>query len=96
MIKFAHRTNGSGVEYRWHEMTFLSLWTPQNSQMLCIATPREFNEHLLHTLAYLLPDIDRADPYSLHIPLMEVLLTLYDQSVWSIRDIVRDVEKVRT
>lgn len=84
------------VEYKWHEMTFLSLWTPQHTQILCIATPREFNEQLLHTLVYLSSDMDPADPYSLHVPLVEVLLTLYDQSVWSIRDLVREVEKVRT
>ena len=77
-------------------MTFLSLWTPQHTRILCIATPREFKEQLQHTLANLSSDMDSVDPYSLHIPLVEVLLTLYDQSVWSIRDLVRDVEKVRT
>jgi hypothetical protein len=94
LIKFAHH-NGNGVEYKWHEMTFFSLWTPQYSQILCFSVPREFNERLLHTLAHLSFDMNPADPYSLYIPLVEALLTLYDQSVWSIRDLVRDVEKVR-
>ena len=33
------------------------------------------------------------EPYSLHIPLVEAVVAMQDLSVWSVRDIVRIVEK---
>ena len=33
-------------------------------------------------------------PWSLQLPLLESLISLHDYAVWSMRNVVRDVEKV--
>lgn len=53
-----------------------------------------FQEHLKQALARLGPLVPSSEPFALHIPLVEALVTMHDSSVWSVRDIVRSVEKV--
>ncbi|GFG18681.1 hypothetical protein IFM5058_09251 [Aspergillus udagawae] len=39
--------------------------------------------------------LDLKDPFCMHVPLIDEIVKLYDQSVWRIRDAVREIEKRR-
>lgn len=75
-------------------MNFFSLWEPGRCTILCVDTPGNFREQLEQHVKSEKGQIDLNDPFALHIPLMDQIITLYDQSVWSIRDLIRRVEKV--
>lgn len=38
----------------------------------------------------------KSDPFAMYVPLMDQLIKLYDESVWSMRNMVRPIEKVRS
>lgn len=83
------------MSYKWHEMTFCTRWDAEHSAVLCIGVDPSF-EHLLYdTLNRMWKELPPSDPWSLHVPLLEATVALHDQAVWSVRDIVRNVEKVR-
>ncbi|KAF2732009.1 hypothetical protein EJ04DRAFT_497713 [Polyplosphaeria fusca] len=86
----------SGFNYVWHELTFVSRWNADQCAILCIGVPTSF-KHLLSTaLSSIWTRIPSSEPYSLHVPLMEAIISLQDSAVWSIRDIVRNIEKDRS
>jgi hypothetical protein len=35
------------------------------------------------------------DPYALHVAIIDEILALFDYSVWSLRDLIRDIELVK-
>ena len=74
-------------------MTFLSIWEPGRNMMLCIDTPNGFREELHHSLERE-RKLDLQDPFAFLLPLMDQIILLYDHSVWGIRDLIRQVEKV--
>ena len=74
-------------------MTFLSIWEPGRYMMLCIDTPNGFREELQHSLERE-RKLDLQDPFAFFLPLMDQIILLYDHSVWGIRDLIRQVEKV--
>ena len=74
-------------------MTFLSIWEPGRYMMLCIDTPSGFREDLQHSLERE-QKLDLQDPFAFFLPLMDQIILLYDHSVWGIRDLIRQVEKV--
>jgi hypothetical protein len=81
--------------YEWYEMDFLALratsgWTT----VLCFDTPDRFRLRLFEALASGPRTLTEPDIFQLYTYLIDQILNLYDESVWSIRDIVRDVEKV--
>lgn len=74
-------------------MTFLSIWEPSRYMMLCIDTPSGLREELQHSLERE-RKLDLQDPFAFLLPLMDQIILLYDHSVWGIRDLIRQVEKV--
>ncbi|KAK7178575.1 hypothetical protein PSPO01_15374 [Paraphaeosphaeria sporulosa] len=81
--------------YTWHEMTFFSHWTPERCVFLCIGPPSSFRNLLHDTLSRMWSKLPPSEPYSLHVPIIEVVVAMQDSSVWSVRDTVRSVEKDR-
>lgn len=75
-------------------MTFFGRWEPGHCMVLCVDTPDCFREQMKHTMESERGALDLNDPFALHIPLMDQIITLYNQSVWSIRDLIRRMEKV--
>ena len=75
-------------------MTFFSRWEPGHCVMLCVDTPDDFEEELKHAVECEQEPLDFNDAFALHVPLMDQIINLYDHSVWSIRDLIRRVEKV--
>lgn len=81
--------------YEWYEMDFLALRSASGwTTVLCFDTPDRFRQRLFETLASSPQTPTEPDIYQLYIYLINQILNLYDESVWAIRDIVRDVEIV--
>jgi hypothetical protein len=75
-------------------MTFISRWQPGRCMVLCVDTPDDFRTKLQDSMESGQGAIDLSDPFALHVSLMDQVTALYDQSVWSIRNLIRRVEKV--
>ncbi|KAF2474351.1 uncharacterized protein BDR25DRAFT_215887, partial [Lindgomyces ingoldianus] len=81
--------------YVWHKLTFVSHWLPNRCAVLCIGVPTSFRCLLHSALLSMWPTIPPFEPYSLHVAVIEAVVSLQDSTVWSVRDIVRSIEKVR-
>jgi hypothetical protein len=75
-------------------MTFLGRWEPGCGLTICMDTPDSFRYFLERSLNDDTSIIDLIDPFAPFVPLMDQVIVLYDQSVWSIRNLVRRLEKV--
>jgi hypothetical protein len=85
--------SSDALSYTWHEMTFCSRWDPHTCLVLCIGVNPTFQHLLQQTLSCLWSELLPSEPFSLHVPLVQAILELQDSSVWSIRDVVRNIEK---
>lgn len=86
-------TYGFPTQYTWNEMTFFSRWEPGHCVVLCIDTPNGFLGDLQRNLERGQgPNLQ--DPFAFLVPLLDEIVPFYDQSVWSIRDLIRKVETV--
>jgi hypothetical protein len=61
--------------------------------VLCIGVDLAFQHLLQQTLSHMWPKLPPSEPFSLHVPLVQTILELQDSSVWSVRDVVRSIEK---
>lgn len=76
-------------------MAFLALRTaPGPTVILCFDTPDRFRLRLFEALNSNFPRFEEPDIYQLHTYLLGQILDLYDESVWALRDTVRDIERV--
>lgn len=84
----------SESSYKWHQMTFCFRCDQERSAVLCIGVDASFQALLLEALEQMWADLPSSDPCILLELLLEAIVKLYDQSVWSIRDVVRVAEQV--
>lgn len=81
--------------WEWYEIGFFIHWTPpHNTKILCFDLP----EHMQMSLRSALmssANTDLSDPYSIFSVIFYQVLTLYDNSVWSIRNHICNWESVR-
>lgn len=76
-------------------MGFFVHWTPpQTTTVLCFDTPEKLQSLLGSALQQRGSNVDIADPYSLLSTLIDQVLALYDESVWSMRNHVCAAEAV--
>jgi hypothetical protein len=87
-------SGSSESSYTWHEMTFYFRWEPDHCAVLCIGVGPSFQSLLQEILGRIWPVLPPNDPCSLLVPIIEAIIAMYDQSVWSIRDAIRRAEKV--
>lgn len=92
LVKTLSKNNPSS--YKWHEMTFCFRWDLGRCVVLCIGIDPTFQSLLQDILRSMWPLLPPKEPFSMLVPLIEVIIALHDQSVWSIRDVIRRVEKV--
>lgn len=83
-------------KYKWHEMTFFTRWDADYSTVFCIGADAAFERLLHESLRRMWKDLPSANPWSLQVPLLERIVALQDSAVWLVRDVVRNVEKVRS
>jgi hypothetical protein len=79
--------------YSWHEMTFCSRWDLQGCIVLCVGVDLTFQYLLQQALSRMWLNFPPSEPFSLHVPLIHAIVELQDSAVWSIRDIIRTIEK---
>lgn len=84
------------MTYEWDEMCFFTAWNPPcRNVVFCFDTSITLQEQVRATLMSTGGDRWSYDPYSIHTVIIEAVLVLYERSVWSLRDMIRDVEMVR-
>lgn len=82
--------------WEWYEMTVFVHWEPpRNTTLICSGLPQHLQASLQSALASAASTIDFCDPYSVFGVLLHEIVSLYDKSVWSIRDHICDWEAVR-
>jgi hypothetical protein len=84
------------IEYEWYEMTFLMSWEPERSNMYCFNCPDNMLQLLKTAISNRSTPLNFADPFSMYVPLMDEIVKLYDSSVWAVRHVLRQIEKVYT
>src|SRR3981081_2124483 len=80
--------DGAEIEYRWHEMTFFTQWVPGHTMFLCIGNPETLKTGLTASLIEEAHSLDFSDPFSMHVPMMDQMIILYDMSVWKVRHVI--------
>ena len=77
-------------------MGFFVHWKPsKTTTVLCFDTPEKLQSLLETALRRNGSNVDTADPYSLLSTLIDQVIALYDDSVWSMRNHVCAAEAVR-
>ncbi|KAH8432730.1 uncharacterized protein LDX57_010358 [Aspergillus melleus] len=81
-------------KYEWVQTTLLIDWTMTDNRqtVLVLNLPEQQQLQMQHKL----PQIKaRVNPFRWHMEFSSTLITLYDASIWFLRDLVRDIEKAR-
>jgi hypothetical protein len=93
MLLNADEVAQSGKGYVWYEMGIFTSWNCLGRcRVLCIDTPRELPSKLRDVLVK--THLNPKDPFAMHAPLIDQIITLYDDSIWAIRHPIRRIEKV--
>lgn len=96
LIKQTKRENPStDPSYVWDKIGFFTNWLSADQQViLCFDLPSTLQSRLQSTLPSNSENFSLNDPYSLHATIVEEVSATFNNSVWSLRDLVRMVEKV--
>jgi len=91
-----HNHTSTRYGWTWYEMGFFVHWTPPNSTtVICFDLPKHLQASIRLALARVTDDIDFGDPYAVLAVLLNEVLCLYDDSVWSLRNHISNWEVVR-
>ena len=80
--------------YSWTEMSFYTKWTPNFTLNFCFDVPMAFQVRLRQALDSRVQPLGVGDLYASHVRILDQILMLFDESVWALRDRVRQIEKV--
>jgi hypothetical protein len=79
------------TSYHWHRMGFYTIWTSDKTLVvLCFGIPDDLESSLSNLI-----ELHRDDPFSFHTKIIEGIVKLFDSTLWTWRNFVRDLEKVR-
>lgn len=95
IIKIVDPSVKSGSNYTWHEMSFFTQWCLGYCMCIIMGAPDGLRKGLEDFLLENPDSLNFTDPFAMHVPLMDRVIKMYDISVWSVRDLVRIVEKSR-
>ena len=76
-------------------MGFFVCWTPHHTTIMCFDLPQHFQMAFQSTLTSSKDNVELSDPYAVFTVLLYQMISLYDNSVWSIRNHICDWEAVR-
>ena len=95
-MKQVQGVNVGRHEYEWYEMGFFTTWISQNSHSIfCFDMPQSSLADLTKAVSSSSSRaLDSASIYALHVNIIDEILKLFDTAVWSLRDIIREVELV--
>lgn len=80
--------------YSWAEMSFYTEWKPNSTISLCFDVPNPAQLRLSQALASRQQPLDVKDVYASHVLILNEIVNMFDESVWALRDGVREIEKV--
>lgn len=80
--------------YSWAEMSFYTKWTPHFTLNFCFDVPMAFQIRLRQALDSGEQAFGVNDLYASHVRILDQILMIFDESVWALRDGVRQIEKV--
>ncbi|KAF3909323.1 hypothetical protein ABW20_dc0109971 [Dactylellina cionopaga] len=81
-------------EYTWYKMAFFSTWSQSgHKSILCLDCPQDLVVSMRGSLNNSCRDQFIVDPYSFHQIIIKGVVDIYDNSIWTLRDVVRAVEK---
>ncbi|MCJ1309542.1 hypothetical protein MMC25_003202 [Agyrium rufum] len=91
------RLDGADSAYVWHKFAFCISWTTQcKIRVLCFGVPITFQQSITDSITRQIIHVDNSQgPLDLNNIIIEEVIALFDRSVWSWRDVVRDLEKNR-
>lgn len=74
-------------------MTFHTKWSPRLATAICFDLPVSVQDQIQLALSRQ-EQTTLLDIYSMQVIILDEIIQLFDESVWAIRDAVRNVEKV--
>ena len=80
--------------YSWDEMSFFTKWTPHCTLNFCFDVPMTSQIRLRQALDSDEQPFGVNDLYASHVRILDQILMMFDESVWALRDGVRQIEKV--
>lgn len=80
--------------YSWSEMSFYTTWTTDFTINFCFDVPKTSQMRLYQSLASRQQQFDIRDIYASQVILLDEILAMFDESVWALRDGVRQIEIV--
>ena len=80
--------------YSWAEMSFYTKWTPHFTLNFCFDVPRASQIRLRQALDSREQPFGVGDLYASQVRILDQILIMFDESVWALRDGVRQIEKV--
>ena len=81
--------------WEWYEMGFFVHWTPPHSTtILCFDLPEPLQASIQSALTSSVDKTEFSDPYSVFSVLLDEILSLYNTSVWSLRNHICAAEAV--
>ncbi|KAJ6256857.1 hypothetical protein Dda_8726 [Drechslerella dactyloides] len=80
--------------YDWYKMGFFSTWSQSGRKsILCLDCPKDMVYSMRKSLDAANNYFFLADPYSFHQVIVRGIVDVFDKSIWTLRDVVRQVEK---
>ena len=89
------KVDSMGSTYSWSEMSFYSTWTAGCTISICFDVPKASQMRLFQNLSASAQQLDVTDAYASHGVILGEVLFMYDESIWGLRNGVRQIEKVR-
>jgi hypothetical protein len=86
--------------YTWQYLAFCSLWCKKQKDslgtyvLLCFDVSQRVQTTISNGLRATQGADLCSDPFTLQSELMEIIVTLYDEALWTFRKPVRNIEKV--
>lgn len=91
---FEFHVTGSS-KYEWVQLTFFTQFRePGSMAILCLDTPLDLQGALLRAAKKVPIPTCFEDLYGWHCEIVDEVVTAFDEAVWTIRDVVRNFEKV--
>lgn len=88
----------NGKEYEWPKINIFTRWSAleRSTTVLVFDAPQGFIEKLKDALELAMTPASCGDAFWVYVPLIEEVIRLEDESVWAIRNRVREMEKLQT
>lgn len=91
-----HSSYNSEPKYIWYEMGFFTHWSKGGDRyVLCFDVPPALQDGVIDALTSLQKECIVPNAYAFHTLIAVEVVKLYDESIWSIRNVVRQVETAR-